>query len=106
MGRRVEEARREEQVIVVSEPQHVETKEVAGEAFSDASFFGIDKSQRVDGERRPGGHDGLVDGLCVVTLVGLEDVFEVLRRDEEDADVREALQEREEVELVLGRDGR
>ena len=39
---------------------------VTVEAFSETSLLGIDKHQRVDGERVCGGRDGLVDGLCLL----------------------------------------
>ena len=77
---------------------------MAVETLSEASLPGLDKQQRVDVERERGGHDGLFYGLCLLARAGLEDVLEVPRRDEEDADVRDDLRLREE-ELVLGRDG-
>ena len=79
---------------------------MAVETLSEASLPGLDKQQRVDVERERGGHDGLLDGLCLLALTGPEDVLGVPRRDEEDAEVREDLRVREEVELVLERDGR
>ena len=64
----------------------------------------MNKRQCVDGEGRLGGHDRLLDGICLLGLASREDILEVPRRDEEDADVRGDLRVRED-ELVLGRDG-
>ena len=33
-----------------------------------------------------GSHDGLLDGICLLALTCLDDVLEVPRRDEEDAE--------------------
>ena len=90
--------------VIVAKMQHVGVREAAAEALSDAALLGLDKHQRVDVERGCGGHDGVHDGLCLPVMAGLEDVLEVPRRDEEDADVRGDLRVRED-ELVLGRDG-
>ena len=105
MWRRVEEGHREEHV-VAAQLRHVVAKEVAVEALSEASILGLDNQGRVDGERGPSGHGGLLEGLCPLARVGLHDVLEVPRRDEEDADVREGQRVPDEAELVLGRDGR
>ena len=50
VGHRVEEARREEHVIVAQLQRGV-AKEAAGEALSEASLLVLIKQQRVDGER-------------------------------------------------------
>ena len=70
----VEEACREVHV-VVDQLWHVEAKEVAVEALSEASRLGLDKQGRVDGERRRGSHGGLLDVLCLLALTGLVDFW-------------------------------
>ena len=103
MLRRVEEESREEEVIV-AQLQHVEAKEGAVVALSEASLLGLDKHGRIDGERGRGGRD-----CCLRPLPsrpgGSGGVLEVPLCDEEGAEVREDLRGREEVELVLGREG-
>ena len=91
--RRVEEARREEHVIV-AKMQHVGAREAAAEALSDAALLGLDKHQRVVAECGRGGQDGLFAGLCPLALVGLEGVLEVPRGDEEDAEVQKICESR------------
>ena len=69
---RVGEARREVHV-VVAQLRRVVAKEVAVEALSEASLLVLNKHQRVDGERGRSGHDGLLDGICLLALGALED---------------------------------
>ena len=63
-------------VDVVTHLRHVVAKAVAVEALSEASILALNKQQRIDGERGRGGHDRLLDGICFLARVCLEDVLE------------------------------
>ena len=73
--------------VVVAQLWRVEAREMAVVVLSGTSLLGLEKQQRVDGERGAAVMMG-----CLMEFAfspgGLEDGLEVPRRDEEDAEAR------------------